>query len=199
MRVLVCDDHPFLRAGVRHAILGAVRGAVIREAATVEEGVRQASQDSFDAAIVDLALPDGCGTKVIAALRKARSETAVIVLTGLPVDEAVELTREYRVMATLPKEASTEAILRLLEGAWGGAHQSVPGLMAELSGREQQVLRGLVAGWSNRGIAERLGVSAETVKGHVATVLSKLGVSNRTEAAVLAAHHGLAAFGSDDS
>jgi len=211
MRIVIADDDPLVRMGLR-AILGSEPGwEVVAEAGNGEEAVAAVREHTPDVVLMDVRMPTMDG---LAATREITSEglaTAVLVLTTFEVDEYVfeamrsgaagfvlkrvpptELIEAVRIVAageSLLFPASTRAVIERFATAEGVE-------LPELTEREQAVLRELARGRSNQEIASGLFVSVETVKSHVASVLMKLGVRDRTQAVIVAYESGFVQPGS---
>jgi DNA-binding NarL/FixJ family response regulator len=198
MRVLLVDDHPVFRDGLRAALASAGLD-VVGEAGSVAEAISAASERLPDVILMDLQLPDGSGSDATRAIVAAQPEVQVVMLTMTGDDDAVFAAlaagaRGYllkgsdraAILAAVESVARGEAILgagvatRVLDHFASGARQPTP--LPELSDREREVLALVADGLTNTAIAERLFVSSKTVRNHVSNILTKLQVDNRTEA-----------------
>lgn len=211
IRLLVCDDHPIVRQGLR-TFLDACDGMeVVAEAADAEEAVRKARHLAPDVVLMDLLLPgevDGVAAtgQVIAECPTAR----VLMLTSYADDDQVLPAVRAGAVGYLLKDVDPgdleeavraahrgESVLasRVTRTVLAAATQSGSSRspLAQLTARERQVLALLGEGLTNRLIARRLGVAEKTVKTHVSAVLGKVGLADRTQAALLAAREGLVA------
>ncbi len=199
--VFLVDDHELLRRGVRE-VLEAGGAAVVGESATVADAVPRILALRPDVALVDGRLPDGSGIDVCRAVRAREPSVAVLVLTSYddegPLFEAImagaagyllkqlagndllDAVRRVASGQSLLDPSLTESVLVRLRNGDG------PPERPALTLKEEQVLDLVGAGLSNRRIAERLGLAEKTVKNHVSTVLAKLGLESRTQAAILA-------------
>ena len=208
VRVLIADDHPVVRQGLR-SFLETVDGIdVVGDAADGEEAVQLAGELAPDVVLMDLAMPNVDGIEATRRISESAPDVKVIALTSFATDDKVFPAIRAGAAGYLLKEAEpsevAEAIFKVQRGE-PILHPSVAErLMREvaaatprahrtdLTARELEVLRLIAAGRSNREIARELEVAEKTVKTHVSNVLSKLGVADRTQAALYAVQHGLA-------
>jgi DNA-binding NarL/FixJ family response regulator len=208
IRVLIVDDHPVVRQGLR-TFLSSRRGLeVAGEASDGNDAVNQASQVDPDIVLLDLVMPRGGGIEAIRRLRAAGDRPRVIVLTSFAGDdqvvEAVRAGAAGYLLKDVPPADLEAAIRRVHDGGMlldpsvvGAvmaevAHAEGPPGVDELTARERQVLSLLAQGRSNRELAADLYLSEKTVKTHVSSILTKLRLSDRTQAALFAVRHGLA-------
>jgi NarL family two-component system response regulator LiaR len=209
LRVLLVDDHAVVRQGLR-AYLDLQAGvAVCAEAQSAREAGEQARLHRPDVAVVDLVMPDEDGIQATRRIRAVSPETRVLVLTSSLGREDVQPAFEAGATGYQLKEIGGPELLdslwriargeRVLHRRLRSDHEagsSAPSRAAApdavLSSREREVLLLLAEGLSNTDIAERLQIGEATVKTHVGNVLGKLGLSDRTQAAVWAWRHGLA-------
>ncbi|GLI28944.1 DNA-binding response regulator [Agromyces rhizosphaerae] len=203
IRVLLVDDHPVVRTGLR-AVLGTSGSVdVVGVAATGEEAVTLARLRHPQVVLCDLRLGEGMdGIRTTAALRKADPSLVVVILTTFDRDAEVLAAIEAGASGYLLKDASPEQIVAGVRRAAAGGTVLSPALSARvnaakraprvnLTERELDVLRALDTGASNREIAKRLFVSEATVKTHLVHVYDKLGVDSRTRASAVAREVGL--------
>ena len=208
IRVLVVDDHPIVRQGLRTYLSSRPGLEVVGEAADGDGAVAEAARLGPDVVLVDLVMPRGGGLDAIRRLRAAGERPRVIVLTSFAgEDQVIEAVRAgaagYLLKDVAP--ADLEAAIRVVHGGGVILDPSVVGsVMAEvaraeplpgvgeLTARERQVLSLLAEGRSNRELAAELYVSEKTVKTHVSSILAKLHLTDRTQAALFAVRHGLA-------
>ncbi len=208
IRVLVVDDHPIVRQGLSTYLSSRPGLAVVGEAGDGDEAVAASGRLDPDVVLLDLVMPSGGGLDALRRLRAAGDRPRVIVLTSFSGDgHVVEAIRGgaagYLLKDVAP--ADLEAAIRVVHG--GGvlldpsvvgsvmaevARAEPPPGVGELTARERQVLSLLAQGRSNRQLAAELYVSEKTVKTHVSSILAKLRLTDRTQAALFAVRHGLA-------
>ncbi|TMG47744.1 MAG: response regulator transcription factor [Chloroflexi bacterium] len=206
-RVLLCDDHEVVREGLRTLLSRHQDIAVVGEAGTMAEAIEAAAKAKPDVVIMDVRLPDGSGVEACRAIREARPETRVIMLTSYADDEALfasiiagasgyllKQTRGQAVVDAIHAVAQGRSLLdpdvtgKVLERVRRGRDQEDPQL-ASLTEQERKVLEQLAEGKTNREIGTVLFLSEKTVKNYVSRILDKLGLSRRAEAAAYVAKH----------
>ncbi len=206
--VLLVDDHAIVRAGVRAYLNAQPDLEVVGEAASGVEALQLVVELAPDVALMDLVMPEMDGVEATWRLRRVSPRTQVVVLTSFHEDEQIFPAIKAGALSYLLKDidpqdlaeairaaARGEAVLhpsvaaRIVRELRDGSDRSNP--YAELSGREQEVLRLVAEGLNNAEIAERLVLSEKTVKAHVSNILSKLHLADRTQAAVFAWRQGL--------
>lgn len=206
--VLIVDDHAIVREGLRSLLSEEPDIEVVGEAGSGEEAVAQVLRRQPDVVLLDLRMPgplDGLGA--LARIRVQRPATQVVVLTTFSGEREVKEAVASGAIGYLLKDALKDEILRAVRNAAVGrpslhpeaqrhlmrrvASAETPAAHEDLTARELDVLRLLGQGQSNKAIAACLDLSEGTVKGYVSTVLSKLGVEDRTQAALYAVRHGL--------
>ena len=213
IRILVVDDHTLFRRGLTALLSRDQRFNVIGDAADAGEALRRAQELTPDLILLDNHQPGVNGVDALPSLREAAPQARVLMLT-VSEDEH-DLATALRngacgyLLKTMEGEALTLAILRAMRGESvvademtgklfaafrdaGTPAQAAPvSPLAQLSPREQDILRGIARGASNKTIARELGIAETTVKIHVQHVLRKLDVASRVQAAVIATEHGL--------
>ncbi|HEY3120836.1 MAG TPA: response regulator transcription factor [Vicinamibacteria bacterium] len=200
IRIMVVDDHPVVREGFAGMIGTEPDMKLVAEAKSGEEAQRLFRQHHPDVTLMDLRMPGLNGVEAIRAIRREFPHSRFIVLTTYDGDEDIYRALEAGAQAYLLKDMLCDEILAAIRAVHAGQRripaevgtrlaERMSGL--ELSGREQQVLELVVKGKSNKEIAGQLDITEATVKGHVTNILSKLGVTDRTQAAIAALRRGL--------
>jgi two-component system NarL family response regulator len=200
IRVIIVDDHPVVRFGLA-AIIGLQPDmVVVAEAASGEEACKICSRQPADVVLMDLRLPGLGGAEAIRIIRKAHPKLRFIVLTTYDGDEDIHRALEAGAQAYLLKAMSHHELANAIRTVHAGL-KFLPAAVSrslaerpprsELSARELEVLELIVRGRSNREIGDALGISEATVKWHVNIILSRLNVSDRTQAAVAALQRGI--------
>jgi DNA-binding NarL/FixJ family response regulator len=203
IRVLVVEDHNVVRQGLV-ALLNLVEGIhVAGEAADGEEAIVQIRSQRPDVTLIDLRLPKLSGVEVIQKVRAETPQARFVVLTTYDGDEDIYRALKSGAKAYLLKGMSTEELITTIREVHAG-RSHIPAAIAErlaermgtedLTPRESEVLEQIVAGKSNKEIASELLISEATVKTHINTLLSKLGVTDRTQAATAAIRRGIVPF-----
>jgi DNA-binding NarL/FixJ family response regulator len=203
IRVLVVEDHNVVRQGMV-ALLNLVEGIhVVGEAADGAEAVAQFREHRPDVTLIDLRLPKLSGVEVIQQVRADVPQARFVVLTTYDGDEDIYRALKSGAKAYLLKGMTTEELIATIREVHAGRSHIPPAIaerLAERMGtedltpRESEVLEQIVAGKSNKEIATELGISEATVKTHINTLLSKLGVTDRTQAATAAIRRGIVPF-----
>jgi DNA-binding NarL/FixJ family response regulator len=200
IRVLVVDDHPVVRRGLHSMLDGESGISVVGMASCGKEGLQLAEKLNPDVVLLDLRMSDMGGVEVIHALRTARRDHKVLVLTNYQLDEDIFNAIEAGALGYLLKSASQEEVIEAIKAVSQGKRQ-IPSALAmrltqrmartALSAREQEVLELVVQGLTNKEIAQALCISDITARNHVISLLAKLDAKDRTEAATLAIRRGL--------
>jgi len=201
--LLLVDDHEMVRTGLR-TFLGLQTGmTVVGEAGTAEQALALVPRLHPDIVLMDLVLPGMSGVEAVRQLRARHPEVKVVVLTSFAGQEAVLPAVRAGVAGYLLKDVGPAELADALRAVHAGGSPLHPAVAATvmqsvaepvrdpLTPREHEVLRALARGLSNRLIARELALSEKTVKAHVSAILAKLGVADRTQAALHAVHHGL--------
>ena len=212
IRVLIADDHAVVRQGLRTFLDLQDDVEVAGEAADGEAAIEEARRVAPDVVLLDLAMPRLDGVAALPRLREAAPAARVIVLTSFGEDERLFAALRAGAAGFLLKDSEPAELVRAIRTAHAGHAPLSPAVAArvveeiahggdrapqadELTPRELEVLRLIAGGRSNKRIALELGVAEKTVKTHVSHVLAKLGLSDRTQAALYAVREGLAGPG----
>jgi DNA-binding NarL/FixJ family response regulator len=198
IRLLIADDHPVVRDGLRGMVAGQSDLEVVGEAATGTEALALVPRVRPDVALVDLRMPGLDGVATIRTLRERHPEVRVLVLTTFDTESDVVSAIEAGATGYLLKDAPRAELFRAIRAAARGEAVLAPAVATRLVGqlrepaapaltaRELQVLELVARGATNRVVAARLHVSEATVKTHLVHAFGKLGVSDRTAAVAVA-------------
>lgn len=204
--VLLADDHPIYREGLAHTLGEAAGIAVVGQAADGAEVVRLAERLAPDLVLLDISMPGGGGLAALKQIRALPAPPHVAMLTASEAeDDLVQAMREGALGYILKGIGAGDLVALVRDLASGRPHVS-PGLagrllvslkgrpdrhdpMADLSRREEDILRLVAQGKSNREVGEALDLQEKTVKHYMTSILQKLNVRNRVEAAMLAREH----------
>jgi two-component system, NarL family, response regulator LiaR len=213
IRVLVADDHAVVREGLRAFLALQDDVEVVGEAADGEEAVAAVASLQPDVALVDLVMPGVDGLEAIKRIRASDAPTRVIVLTSFADEDKMLPAVRAGAVGYLLKDVDPQALVAAIRTVHDGETLLHPAVVRELvrevagdgrepppenplTHREREVLALIARGRANNAIACELGVAEKTVKTHVSNILAKLGVSDRTQAALLAVREGLVDPGS---
>jgi two-component system, NarL family, response regulator len=200
IRILIADDHPVVRQGLA-AIIETERGmTVIAQAKDGREAVELFRRERPHVALVDLKMPEMDGVETIAAIREEFPRAALLVLTTYDRDEDIYRSLRAGAKGYLLKDTPPVELLEAIRAVYHGQRHLPPEIAeklaehvmyADLTERELEVLREMAEGKSNREIGAELFITEGTVKAHVNNILSKLDVSDRTQAVTTALKRGL--------
>jgi len=204
---LIVDDHGVVREGLRAYLELESDIQVVGEAKDGLEAVRRAAELLPDVVLLDLVMPNLDGVDATSRIKDQQPATHVIILTSFLDDERVVPAIRAGATSYLLKDVAATDLARAIRGARAGQAQLHPEVArrlmqqvtsprkpdagAQLTEREREVLRLLADGRSNKEIARSLVVSERTVKGHVSNILGKIGLQDRTQAALFAVRNGL--------
>ena len=204
MNVLIAEDHPMFREGLRALLSGREDVTTVRVASTGSEALAAADDECPDVAVVDLRMPSGDGVWLTRQLRDHHPSVRVLVLTSSTEDAAVHDALAAGAKGYLLKSADPSEIAEAVAAVGAGAAVLSDELLVrladgrrrgrpfpQLTDREFEVLQSLAGGHGTEEIAARLRMSTKTVRNHVSNVLVKLAVRDRTAAVVLAHEHGV--------
>lgn len=199
IRLLIVDDHPVMRDGLRAAVEREADLQVVGEAADGAEGIAQFRALLPDVTLLDLQMPRVDGLQAITTIRSEYPSACIVVLTTYPGDARVTRAMTLGATSYLLKTACREEILQAIRSAAAGRHVVAPEVAHEINAhrgsegltiRELSVLRLVAEGKSNRAIGEALFVSEDTIKARMKSILSKLEADDRTHAVTIAIRRG---------
>jgi DNA-binding NarL/FixJ family response regulator len=210
LRVLIVDDHPVFLAGLRVLLEADPRTEVVAEATTAAEAIAQAADTQPDAIVMDLHLPDMNGIEATRLITQTSPHIGVLVLTMYEDDDSVFAAMRAGARGYLLKGAGHTDIVHAITAVGAGTAVFGPSIaqrlidyfgaqrssaaappFPELTEREREILNLIAAGENNTAIAERLFLSAKTVRNHVSNIFAKLQVADRAQAIVRARKAGL--------
>jgi two-component system, NarL family, response regulator DevR len=208
LRVMLVDDHEIVRKGIRAMLDPQDDIVVTAEAGTVRDAIDEAARTHPDVVVMDVRLVDGSGIEATREIRAARPETRVLMLTSFADDEALFASIMAGASGYVLKQVKSDALLRAIRTVGGGDSMLDPAVtnavlerlrigkhlmrdekLARLSPQEERILTAIADGRTNREIGEELGLAEKTVKNYVSSILSKLEVARRAEAAAYLARH----------
>jgi two-component system, NarL family, response regulator LiaR len=205
IRVLIADDHRVVRDGLRYLLDQEPDIDVVGEAGDGRQAVRVVAATHPDVLLLDLYMPELDGHGVLGELSAAPCQPAVVVLTSATDDEHLVRAMGAGATSYLLKTATAEQVIAAVRDAAAGSaslssvlltrltqalHRSpAPDPLYPLSRREREVLQLIARGHSNRQIARELGIGEQTVKSHVSSILTKLDLQDRVQAAIFALRH----------
>lgn len=209
-KILIADDHPFFRQGIRLYLDGVEEIELVGEASNGQEALAMLNAGTkIDVVLMDLKMPEMDGIEATRKLKKKWSQVKVLVLTSFGSWDKVYEALQAGANGYVMKDAKPEELIAAIKavntgGSYFGAEitreilervsgtpTKEPDLVEPLTDREMEVLKLLAQGMGNKEIAEELVVSVKTVKTHVSNILTKLEVNSRTQAAIYAMRHGL--------
>jgi NarL family two-component system response regulator LiaR len=201
IRILLVDDHAMLRRGLKFFLKGFDDLELVGEAGSGHQAVDLCAQIEPDVVLMDMVMPDMDGAEATRLIRQQNPRTQVIALTSFQEEDLIERALQAGAIGYLLKNVSAEDLCQAIREAHAGRSTLAPEATEvliqatrkrvsqadyALTEREREVLALMAEGLSNNEIAERLVISVATVKFHVHGILTKLGVSSRTEAVGLA-------------
>ena len=203
IEVLVVDDHPMVRHGIKTILLTFDDIRVVGEAGNGLEALARCQETTPDVILMDIVMPGMNGVETTRAVLDRYPQVKIIVLTSFPDQDLVQETLEAGAIGYLLKDTPIDALGDAIRSAHAGhstlapeATQALiqsksrpPKLGHDLSPREREVLALVVEGLSNDEIADRLVISPNTVSKHVSACMSKMGATNRAQVAALAVRH----------
>jgi DNA-binding NarL/FixJ family response regulator len=200
IRILVAEDHLIARIGVTAIINMQPDMTVVAEAVNGQMAVEKFRSELPDVALLDMRMPVMSGIEAAAAIRAEFPNARLIALSTYGGDEDVRRALDAGIQSYLTKDVLSDELLKAIRSVRAGGRYFPPALAAalaeqtpapHLSAREVEVLRLIVNGFANKQIAHQLNIAETTAKNHVKSILSKLGVEHRTQAATAAIHRGI--------
>lgn len=205
VRVLLVDDHGVVRQGMKLYLAADPAIEVVGEAKNGQEALEQVERLEPDVVIMDLLMPVMDGISAIREIKKRFPDVEVVAVTSVLEDKKVVDAVQAGAMGYLPKDTDAAALSEAIHAASRGEVRlhpeaakrlmrevRTPDMRESLTPRETEILKLLAQGHSNKHIARETGVEERTVKAHVSSILAKLGLSSRTQAALFALKEGLA-------
>jgi NarL family two-component system response regulator LiaR len=207
--ILIIDDHPMVREGLRAFIASRTNFEVIGEAVDGAEGVDLAMKLQPDVILMDLMMPGLSGVEAIHRIKQMTPAARILVITSFSDDDKIIAAIRAGALGYLLKDSSPQDLLKAIQDVYAGESSLHPMIARKLikelnrptenihpidilTSREIEVLGMVAQGLSNQEIAQKLNLSALTVRSHISNILSKLHLENRTQAALFAIREGLA-------
>jgi DNA-binding NarL/FixJ family response regulator len=203
IRVLLAEDHGLVRAGLERLLSTVEDIEVVGGAADGQEAVELAAQTSPDVVLMDLSMPGMDGIQATRKIVATHDDVQVVVLTSMTDRERILAALDAGAVGYLLKDAEPDELIGGIRAAARGESPLAPKAAralltaraeterAELSDREREVLRCVAEGMPNKLIARKLGISEKTVKGHLTNLFQRIGVQDRTQAALWAEREGI--------
>lgn len=198
IRILLADDHPIVRDGLRAVLSTQTDFQVVGEAETGAQVLQQVAALTPDILLLDLEMPQGDGVETLRQLHQLQATVRAIIFTAFDTDERIVEAVRAGAKGYLMKGAPRAELFNAIRVVHGGGSLLQPVIASKLinrltqplpeslTAREQEVLRLIAQGLPNKEIADRLIITERTVKFHVSAIMGKLGATNRTEAVALA-------------
>lgn len=200
IRVVMADDHPIVRDGIRALLETSDQLEVVGEASSGHEALEMVERFQPDVLLLDMEMPDMTGVEVARRLKKKRAKVRILVLSAYNDPHYIRSVLANGASGYLTKDEAPEFVLEAITGVWRGQEGWLSRKVAAqmmlwtreepkdlgLTQREMQVLRGVVDAKTNQEIGYSLGISDKTVEKHMESIFGKMGVTSRVEAAVRA-------------
>jgi two-component system, NarL family, invasion response regulator UvrY len=205
-KILLVDDHPIVRQGIKQVLAGAFHPALVGEAANAEEGMSEIRGSDWDVMVLDLTLPGTSGLELLKDLRRERPTLPVLVLSMHPPEQFARRVMNAGASGYLTKDTSPTELIKAVSEVIAGRRYLNPAIIEELvanlpergqrpheslSDREYQVMRMIASGLTVSQIALRLSLSVKTVSTYRARVLEKMGMQTTAELMHYGIQHGL--------
>lgn len=200
IRILAVDDHPLIREGIAAVITNQPDMQLVAEASSGHEAVEQFRATQPDVTLMDLQMPDMSGIDAIIAIRSEYPAARIVVLTTYGGDALAERALKAGAQAYVLKGLVRKDLLDTIRAVHAGSKRVSPDIAEQLanhvvasrlSEREIEVLRLVASGHSNKRVAGSLSISEDTAKGHMKSILGKLGAVDRTHAVTLGLKRGI--------
>lgn len=211
IRIVIADDHPIFRDGLRRLLDSEPGFSVVGHAANGDEAVSRVRELRPDVLLLDIAMPRGGGLETLRTLKKEAIDVRTVLVTAAIDPQQTIQALEYGARGVILKESATRLLYKcvraVVNGEYWVGHEHVPDIVKTLSEhkrrtearapaacltpRELQIVAAVVEGTSNKQIGASLGLSEQTVKNHLSIIFDKTGVSTRLELALYALHHRL--------
>jgi DNA-binding NarL/FixJ family response regulator len=206
-RILLVDDHPIVRHGIKQVLSGAFDPAVVGEAASAEEGLTEARSTQWDVMVLDLSLPGASGIELLKDLRREHPNLPVLVLSMHPAEQFARRALNAGASGYLTKDSPPNELIEAVGEVMAGRRYLRPSVIEELvmrdqpergqrphealSDREYQVLRMIASGLTVSQVALRLSLSVKTISTYRARVLEKMQMRTTAELMHYGIQHGL--------
>jgi two-component system invasion response regulator UvrY len=205
-RILLVDDHPVVRQGIKQVLSGAFHPALVGEAASAEEGLSEARSTEWDVMVLDLSLPGASGMDLLKDLRRERPTLPVLILSMHPPEQFARRAMNAGASGYLTKDSAPTELVKAVGEVIAGGRYLNPAVIEELlmqqpelsqrphevlSDREYQVLRMIASGLTVSQISARLTLSVKTISTYRARVLEKMGMKTTAELMHYGIQHGL--------
>jgi DNA-binding NarL/FixJ family response regulator len=202
LKILLVDDHSLFRDGLKYVLLQLGDDVEISEAGTCKDAFSHVKGSDFDIILLDLKMPDMTGIEALQRLRKMTPMTPIVILTASEEVHTIRQVMGKGAMGYIPKSLTSEIMIKALQLILEGgryvpdhalkvsAQNQGPNLY-DLTKRQMEILKLLKDGRSNKDIASQLNIADNTVRVHISGIFQVLGVSNRTEAAMIALKEGV--------
>lgn len=204
LRVLLADDHPLVRSGIRSTLAQEAQLELVGEATNGVEVVTLCDELSPDLLLLDLSMPESSPLETIASVQQASPDTRILVLTAFADDASIRSVMNVGVDGYLLKDEAPEALVRAIMSIAQGDtwfSRTVMQTFAEarkeatnvaFTPRERALMSGIARGWDNRKLALEFDLAEQTIRNYISRLYDKVGVRSRSEAVVWAREHGFA-------